>query len=34
VTTENDLLSKLQTLQLKKANSNWQGGWSLPNRRT
>ena len=32
VTTENDLLSKIQAAQLKKANSNWQGGWRLPGR--
>jgi len=33
VTTENDLLSKLQAVQLKKANANWQGGWQLPGRK-
>lgn len=34
VTTENDLLTKLQSAQLKKANNNWQGGWQLPGRKT
>ena len=34
VTTENDLLSKIQAAQLKKANNNWQGGWRLPGRKT
>jgi len=32
VTTENDLLTKLQAAQLKRSNNNWQGGWKLPGR--
>lgn len=32
VTTENDLLTKLQSLQLRKASNNWQGGWQHPGR--
>ncbi|HTQ88188.1 MAG TPA: hypothetical protein VMK84_01710, partial [Streptosporangiaceae bacterium] len=34
VVTENELLSKLQSAQLKKASNNWQGGFKLPGRAT
>jgi hypothetical protein len=34
VTTEHDLLSKLQELHLTRTNNNWQSGWSLPGRKT
>jgi hypothetical protein len=33
VTSEGDLLTALQSRQLQRANNNWQGGWSLPNKR-
>lgn len=34
VTAERDLLNSLQTLQLKRASNNHQGGWKLPGRGT
>jgi Phage-related minor tail protein len=32
VTTENDLLTKLQGIQLQRSANNWQAGWNLPGR--
>ena len=32
VVAENDLLDRLQELQLNKADRNWQGGWQHPDR--